>query len=171
MVGTSFYNRLLLFHFLTDCDNDDNVNEATDDALRNAADQLAIAETKLVGLQAGPTQGNLTSASANISAAQANLAQTEANYDKLLTGATASQIAAAKATLAQMQANLDNLQAGPSAEDIAITEAGIEQARLALADAEGTLADAVIRAPFAGTVTAVNINQGEMASNNIIEIV
>ncbi|MCP4356704.1 MAG: efflux RND transporter periplasmic adaptor subunit [Chloroflexi bacterium] len=151
--------------------NDDDADEATNDVLLDAAEQLAIAETKLADLQAGPNQGNLTSASANISAAQANLEQTEANHDKLLTGSTASQIAAAEATLAQMKANLDSLQEGASAEDIAIAEAGIEQARLALADAEESLADATIRAPFAGTVTAVNINQGEMASNNLIEIV
>ena len=151
--------------------NDDFANEATNDALQDAADQLAIAQTKLADLKDGPAQGNLNSASANITAAQANLAKTEANHDTLLTGATDSQIAAAEATLAQMQANLDNLQEGASVEDIAIAEAGIEQARLSLADAEETLDEASIRAPFAGTVTAVNINQGEMASNNIVEIV
>ncbi|HID53181.1 MAG TPA: efflux RND transporter periplasmic adaptor subunit, partial [Anaerolineae bacterium] len=151
--------------------NDNFANEATDKALQDAAEQLTIAQTKLADLQAGPKQGNVTSASANISAAQANLEQAKANHERLLAGATPSQIAAAEATLAQAQANLDSLQEGASAEDIAIAEAGVEKARLALADATEALAKATIRTPFAGLVTAVNVNQGEMAANNIVEIV
>ena len=151
--------------------NDNFANEATDKALQDAAEQLTIAQTKLADLQAGPKQGNVTSASANISAAQANLEQAKANHERLLAGATPSQIAAAEATLAQAQANLDSLQEGASAEDIAIAETGVEKARLALADATEALAKATIRTPFAGLVTAVNVNQGEMAANNIVEIV
>lgn len=151
--------------------NDNFANEATDKALRDAAEQLTIAQTKLADLQAGPNQGNITSASANLAAAQANLEQAKANHEQLLAGATPSQIAAAEATLAQAQANLASLKEGASAEDVAIAEAGVEQARLALADAEEALAEAAIRAPFAGLVTAVNVNQGEMAGNNIVELV
>ena len=66
--------------------------------------------------------------------------------------------------MAQAEANLDALEARPNAEDIAVQEAQVEEAALALAQAQSQLEDALITAPFAGTILAVNVNEGEWAS-------
>ena len=76
-----------------------------------------------------------------------------ANYEAFLEGATSAQIASAEAGLAQAQASLDNLLVGPTEEALAVATAQLDQAQIALAEAEAALADAAIRAPFAGIVT------------------
>lgn len=155
--------------------NAENVNEAnptaaTDEALTNARHDLAVAQANLNALLAGPNAGDVGASAASVTAAQANLDRTLANYEAFLAGATPAQIASAEAGLAQAKASLDNLLAGPSEEELAVAAAQIAQAEIALADAEAALADAAIRAPFAGIVTAVNFVAGEMASGPIVTL-
>lgn len=60
------------------------------------------------------------------------------------------------------QAQLDMLQSGATAEMIAAAEAGVAQAEAALHGVQAALEQATLRAPFAGTVVAVEVNPGEM---------
>ncbi len=114
----------------------------------------------------------------SIAAAQASLAlaaaqrdASQAQLDLLLRGATEAQIAAAKATLAQAKANLDKLQRGPSDSQITQMDVAVEQARISLQRAENNLAEATLAAPFAGVVTAVHVNEGELANGILVEMV
>jgi multidrug efflux pump subunit AcrA (membrane-fusion protein) len=99
----------------------------------------------------------------------ANQAQAaaQAQLDALLGGANAElrvveagvQAAAAQRDVAQAQ--LETVQAGASAEEIAAAEVAVSQAEAALQVARAALDQATLRAPVAGTVTALDVGPGE----------
>jgi multidrug efflux pump subunit AcrA (membrane-fusion protein) len=70
-------------------------------------------------------------------------------------------IAAAERQLEITVAELARLEAGASESDIAVAEAAVAQAEAAVATAQLNLDRSVIRAPFDGTVGAVNVRVGE----------
>jgi HlyD family secretion protein len=94
---------------------------------------------------------------AALAAAQAQLALARA-------GATAEEIAAAQAAVDQAQAQLDLLKAGARLEELATAQAHLDQATAAYNQTMAALAEATLTAPFAGTVTAVAIHEGELAA-------
>jgi HlyD family secretion protein len=71
-------------------------------------------------------------------------------------------VAEAQVTLAEAQ--LAQLVAAPSEVEVAIAQTAVAQARAALAAAQIELERRVVRAPFSGTVGAVHIRPGEVAS-------
>jgi HlyD family secretion protein len=97
-------------------------------------------------------------------AAGATLAAAQAQLDLVKAGATVEEIAAAQATVDQAQAQLDLLKAGARPEELAAAQAHLDQATAAYNQALAALAEATLTAPFAGTVTAVAIHQGELAA-------
>ncbi len=151
--------------------NEKETNQATHDALQAANQAVAAAQAQLDSLQSGPDSGQLGAAQGSLASANARADSSQSSLDQLLAGATAVQIANTESQLAQAQATLADLVDGPTAEEIAIAEAEVEQARLNLADAENALAQATIVAPFDGVVTAVNVNEGEIASGVVVEII
>lgn len=146
--------------------NADTPNEQTHEAMIAAAQTLANAQTQLDNLLNTDT----SAAQGSLAAANARLQGSEADYISNTSGASAAQIAAAEAQVAQAQASLDDLLAGPTVEEIQIADAQVEQARLSLADAQEALANGTLTAPFAGVVTAVNVNVGEYASGIAVEL-
>jgi RND family efflux transporter MFP subunit len=78
-----------------------------------------------------------------------------------------SQIESAKAQIAQAQAQLDLIRAGTRPEDMAAAEAEVARAEAAVTAAENALNDAVLRAPFAGTVGEVLVEQGELVTPQV----
>ncbi len=148
--------------------NEDNPNEENHNALLQANQALANAQAQLDSLSAAPDVG----ASANsLDAAEARLEGSQADFNVTLSGASVAQVAAAEAQLAQAQASLANLLETATVEQITTAEAELAQAQIALADAEASLADMTLVAPFAGIVTAVHISEGEFASGVVIELV
>lgn len=121
----------------------------------NAHVQIEQATLALEQAKSPVTEAELQNARSQVQLAQRNL-------DSLLSGPSAAEIGAAEAQIAQARAVLDRLTTGPSPEDLQIAEARIEQARLALQQAQKNLADATLRAPFAGVVTAVNYQVGDI---------
>ncbi|MEA3339281.1 MAG: efflux RND transporter periplasmic adaptor subunit, partial [Chloroflexota bacterium] len=94
-------------------------------------------------------------------AAQAQLdALTAGKDDQNRATDAAVWTAAAQRDIAQ--ARLDLLKAGVTAEEVAVAEAAVSQAEVALETARVALERCVIRAPFAGTVGAVDVRVGEM---------
>ncbi len=75
--------------------------------------------------------------------------------------AVAAGVQAAAAQRDAAQAQLETVQAGASAEEIAAAEAAVTQAEAALQVARAVLDQATLRAPVAGTVTALEIGPGE----------
>jgi HlyD family secretion protein len=59
---------------------------------------------------------------------------------------------------------LDKLQRNPTPEELAIAEAQVEQSKAALEQAKLRLADAILVAPFSGTVLSIGAEVGEVVS-------
>jgi HlyD family secretion protein len=131
--------------------------------------QLAAAQETLDNLLNGDPNTVATSqASLSVAVAQRNLAQ--AQYDLLLAPASASQIAAAEANLVQAQATLDRLLRAPATAQLTSAEVQVENARISLERARLNLNNAILVAPFAGIITAVNVQPGELASGILVEM-
>lgn len=104
---------------------------------------------------AGPSEEQLA-------AARAKVAQAESQLEALQRGPDPEALAAAEAKVAQAQAQLDDFLAGASPEDVEVAQLQVDQARTSLQTAQAQLENTVLRAPFAGTVTAVKANAGEI---------
>lgn len=100
-------------------------------------------------------------------AADEGLAAAQAQLDALTGGAAAriqaaeSAVAAATAQQHVAAAQLALLQAGATSEEIAAAQATVSQAEATLEVARAAVGKCEIRAPFAGTVGAVNVRAGE----------
>lgn len=138
-----------------------NPTYETDRTLQQARQAVANAQAQLDALTAAP---DVSASQSSVTAARARLDSSQAELDQLLIGASEAQIAAARQQLAQAQANLATLQIGPTEAQVAAATAQLEQARLTLADAQAQLEAATLRAPFAGMITAVNVQPGESAA-------
>ncbi len=114
---------------------------------------------------------SIAGSQASVSQAVASRDIAQIQLDQLLAGPTETETAAAEATLAQAEAALEQLLRGPSAAQIASAEVQVEQAKIALQRAQNNLAKAKLTAPFAGVITAVNINQGEQTTGILMQIV
>jgi HlyD family secretion protein len=132
---------------------------------------LATAQAQLDGLQSGPNQDAVSGAQANVSAAVAQQNNAQYQLDILLLGSGQSQIASAEASLAQAQANHAALVNGPDQQQLAIAQAQVAQAQISLEEAQDSLADASLLAPFDGVITAVNVSEGELASGLVMEMI
>jgi multidrug efflux pump subunit AcrA (membrane-fusion protein) len=143
--------------------------------------RLEVAQANLVQLSEETRPGDLAAAEAELEAAQARydalysepdrvmvteawatVQQAQAVLDQLLDPATESEIAAAEAEVQSAQAELDLLKAGARDEAIAAAAAAVAEAEATLRRAEADLATAQLRAPFDATVTALEVNLGEM---------
>lgn len=129
-------------------------------AAQETYDELANGDPNSIAAK----QASLALAVASRDAAQIQL-------DMLLMDPTEAEIAAAEASLASAEASLDKLRRGPSDYQITQAEVAVEQAWLSLQQAEKSLAEATLRAPFDGVVTAVHVNAGEMANGILVEMI
>lgn len=150
--------------------NEDEPNVTTHEALVDAQEAVTVAQAKLDDLLAGPNVDAVAAARSDVGAAAADRDAQQADLDQLVAGSSNAQIAGAESSLAQAEAALDALQSGPTEEELAVAQAQVAQASLAVADAEADLAAATLRAPFAGTVTAVHVSEGEFASGVAVEL-
>ncbi len=125
--------------------------------LQNATIEYNRAKANYDAAKNHPTASELASARVQVVQAQAQLAQ-------LRERPTASELASAESQVAQAQAQLDQLKARPNAEDVAVFQAQVDEATVALSQAQSQLEDAVISAPFGGTILAVQVSDGEWAS-------
>ncbi len=70
----------------------------------------------------------------------------------------------AQAKVAALESHLEKLRAGPTQTEIAVQEAMVEQAAAALEVAKAQLAECVVVASFEGTVSAVHVRPGDIAT-------
>jgi HlyD family secretion protein len=138
-------------------------------AMQANADLAAAQETydNLVNGDVNAVAG----AQASVSLAVANRDAAQAQLDLLLQGPSEVEIAEAEAQVAQAEATLDALLRGPSEAQIAQAQVAVAQAQIGLNRTRSNLVQATLTAPFAGTVTAVHVSTGELASGVLVEIV
>ncbi len=138
-------------------------------AVQANATLAAAQETYDNLLNGDPNTVSTSQGSLAVAVAQRDLAQ--AQYDLLLAPPSASQIASAEASVAQAQSNLDKLLRGPATTQLVSAEVQVENARISLERARLNLANATLVAPFAGVITAVNVQPGEQATGILVEMI
>jgi multidrug efflux pump subunit AcrA (membrane-fusion protein) len=72
-----------------------------------------------------------------------------------------ANLALAEAQLVTAKRDFENLKDGPDPEDIALAEARVENARIQLDATQASLEDLSLVAPFAGTVSELNVRESE----------
>lgn len=127
--------------------------------LEQATNQYNAAQARLNDLKKGASAADIAGASARVQRAQAQLDQ--------LTVVNPTDVAAAEAEVRRAQAQLDLLAAGARSEAIAAAEADVAAAKATLAQAKAALAETELKAPFAGTVAALNVRVGEQVSPGV----
>jgi HlyD family secretion protein len=125
--------------------------------LQNATIEYNRALANYEAAKNHPTASELASAKAQVVQAEAQLAQVQDRP-------TAAELKSAEAQVAQAQAQFDKLRSQPSGEDTAVFQAQVDEAKIALSQAQSQLDDAVITAPFDGTILSVRVSDGEWAS-------
>ena len=141
--------------------------------LAQARAQAAAARALLTELEAGSRSEELAQAREGAQAAADRYADAERDYarvQRLFQGGAVSQEALDKAKLAldvarsqrdQADQQLQLVQSGPRKERIAAQHAMVAQAEAAVHQAEATLANAVIAAPFDGVISVRDREPGE----------
>jgi HlyD family secretion protein len=105
--------------------------------------------------------GSVDSAEAQVLNAELAVRQAEINYAQLLEPPSQASILQAQLQIAQAENTLATLLSTPNAEDVAVAEAQVAQSQVGVDMALRNLTQAVLRAPFAGQVTSVTLNQGD----------
>jgi HlyD family secretion protein len=165
---------------------------ATKEDVAIAQANLDTAKAQLAKVRAGATQEDAAMAKASLDRAAALLKNAQAEYDKIkddpaigmypqsaalqtaieqyriadaqykkvVKGATLEDIRVAESAVNAAQANLDRVKASARPEEITMAQARMTQAQSALSAM-------TLNAPFAGTVVAINVREGEMVAPSV----
>lgn len=154
---SAFINRARADSRLGQLPQSRDLNNATVDYQKALADYNALSTTS------GPdAQSKIASALSNLQGAKKRLADLQASPDELAT---------VKANLEQAKSNLAKLNAPASETDIAIQQAAVQQAEQAVKQAQLNLDNAILKAPFAGVITKVNIVPGSTSNGAAMTLV
>jgi RND family efflux transporter MFP subunit len=122
---------------------------------------LSKLETEVDPLETSLLQAKLDLAQAVVGKAEEDLKELLQGADSLEVVLRESQLSLAQAVLVEAEEDLGELLAGPDPLEVALSEAEVATAGQALEDATGKLADSTLRAPFAGIVSLVQIEEGD----------
>lgn len=126
-------------------------------ALEQATIEYERARASYDDLVNGATAAELRVYEEQLRQAQAQLAEVTAE-------ASPADVAAAQADVDAAEAALALLRAGARTEEIAAAEAQVRAARSQVEQARAALDATILTAPFAGTVSAINVKVGEFAA-------
>ncbi|HEU5097649.1 MAG TPA: HlyD family efflux transporter periplasmic adaptor subunit [Roseiflexaceae bacterium] len=132
----------------------DAARQAELTGIQAAEQDVASDQSKLDAQRAGGDRQQLAAAQAQVATAQAELNR--------LTGASRSgNLEAAQASVAEAEAELAKLRADPDSSELARAEAAVARAELAVKQAQRALDQATLTAPFAGTISALDLKLRE----------
>jgi HlyD family secretion protein len=149
-----------------------NLKTAVDgarDAVRNADNTLV---TQVQALEQTRTNANTSELAAEntVEKAERALVKIRADREQQITSAE-SAVSSAESSLeirtkqvTQAEANLAQTEAGPRAVDVASLESEVERARSQLEATQARLEKTVLRSPISGTVTQIDVEEGEQVS-------
>lgn len=142
----------------------------------NAAEaSVEVAKAKLADLQAGTRPEEIAKAQESVRQLEEAATFAKADYDRTAQLAESGSLPAEamekarvaymteQAKLAAARSHLEMLQAGHTRTAIAMQEAAVKEASAKLDLAQARLAECVISAPFAGTITRVHVRRGDLA--------
>jgi HlyD family secretion protein len=125
--------------------------------LQNLKTQYTTALNNLAYLQGSPTTQEIAQADAKLAQAQANLATAQHNWERVKDGANPADKAILEAQLADAQRAYERVKNGPNPQDVASAKARI-------ASDQATLDQSSIKTSFAGTITVVKSQVGDIVS-------
>jgi HlyD family secretion protein len=131
--------------------------------LNGTASSNTALQSDYTNLSSGDLERAVKSAELGLQTAQQNLTDTLAGATALEISQAQSAIATAQAGLAMAQANYDQMLT-PVAADVLPLQAAVDSAADSVATAQKNLSDAVITAPFDGTISALSASVGDSSS-------
>lgn len=168
---------------------DDYRGKAGDARVAAAETAVSAAEANLLKLRKGPTQEDITIAESAVKQAESQLKARQATAATTLAAAQAA-VESAEARLAQTRARSALAKAQPaggsatsaaaasnagesgaSQADIDVALARVEQAKTMVAQARLALSNAILEAPFDGSIASVQIRAGEVASPGAVALI
>ncbi len=147
--------------------------------VRQAEAAVATAEANLNNTLAGSRPNQISQAQAAVESARVSQDNSQKNFERMkglyLQGAISmqqyetaqTQLAAADAQSKSAQDQLDMLKQGATKETITILQKQVQQAQATLDVTRTQLSYGTIAAPISGTITAKNINVGELATPGV----
>jgi HlyD family secretion protein len=144
--------------------------------VKQAEAAVFTAQANLNNTLAGSRPEQIAQAQAALDSAEKNYDNSKNNFNRIqdiynLKGVSRqqfetaqTQLAAAEAQYKSSQEQLEILKQGATKETIAILQKQVQQAQASLEVTKTQLNNGTIAAPLSGTVTAKNINVGELAS-------
>jgi len=106
-----------------------------------------------------PTQNEIDQADGELAVAQTNLTKAQTDWDNLKNGPTSVAITLAEATLTDAQRKWEQVKNGPDPDAVAAAQAAVDAA-------QATLNQEHLVAPFAGTVTELEIKPGDVVTSS-----
>ena len=154
--------------------------DAAQNLVTLARANLDQAETELAVLTDGPDPLELDAAQKEVEMARANVDEAETELAELTNGPSSAelevkqdQVAVAKASLAEAEEELAELRGSVDPLEVALRKAELASALAVMDGAIRRLDSSIIKAPWNGIVTAVNVDVGQTVNGNtaIVEIV
>ena len=145
------------FNKVADRPEDDPQRAQALSNLTTAQTNLATAQRNLAYLEGNGTEKDIADADAAVQLAQANVTEAQRKLDDLKKGVKPSDLALAQAKVQDAKDNLAQLM-NPTAADIAAAQAKVD-------GIQALINQQALKAPFAGTITDINVMKGDLVSN------
>ncbi len=130
--------------------------------VKQAELNLSSRQLDLARAKAAPRDEDIDISRTNLRKTSLFAAAAEATYDSAPTAQNAAVREAARLDLEVARAQFNRIVNGASKEDLELLQNSISHAKLELEAAQNAFAQAKLTAPFAGTVTEINIRPGEL---------
>ncbi len=147
-----------------------DTQEAAQRSVDSAMRTLTAAQDKLDALL-NPSAEDITAAEREVESARLGLENAQRKRTELLDGPKSEDVAKARNELELKRLDLQDKQTGASAQDLELERLKVERAQRNLETAQQDLADATLRAPFAGVVATVEGNVGQEPEAVVVTLV
>ncbi len=138
--------------------------------LNAAQAQVDAAVAALNQLQEGATPAQQQAANGAVGVAVANREAAQAQLDLLLAGAKPEQVAVAQIGVQQAETAVSQAELAVTQAETAVSQAqaGVDRAQITLQTAQNALNDMRLTAPFAGSVTLLSVEVGEVVGPGLL---
>ena len=147
-------------------DGEQAAERSVDSAMRT----LTVAQDRLEALL-NPSAEDVTLAEKEAQSARLSLENAQRKRTEVLEGPQSDEVEKARNDLELKRLDLQETRAGAASEDLELERLKVERARRNLETAQQDLADAILRAPFAGVVAAVNGSVGQKPEAVVVTLV
>lgn len=144
--------------------------QAAQRSVESAMRTLTSARDRLDALL-NPSAEDVTLAEREAHSAQLSLENAQRKRDELLQGSKSEDVARARNELELKRLDLQDKRTGASAQDLELERLKVERAQRSLETAQQDLAEATLRAPFAGVVATVEGSVGQEPPAVVVTLV